>query len=84
VHVPGADDHAWAAALQSSQQLKSRQLVIVCLQKQGGDDFPVWPAYVSQTLTFGGGLFGGWLLSHKQEDCFNFKQAKVHTGQGHP
>ncbi|KAJ9513729.1 hypothetical protein QJQ45_015481 [Haematococcus lacustris] len=28
------------------------------LKKQGGDDFPLWPAYLSQGITFGGGLLG--------------------------
>uniref|UniRef100_A0A7S3RA87 Protein PAM68, chloroplastic n=1 Tax=Dunaliella tertiolecta TaxID=3047 RepID=A0A7S3RA87_DUNTE len=28
------------------------------LKKHFGDDFPLWPAYVSQTICFGGGLLG--------------------------
>jgi hypothetical protein len=29
------------------------------LKKAGGDEFPVWPAYVSQGVTLMGGLLGG-------------------------
>lgn len=36
---------------------------IYFLKKQGGDDFPMWPAYVSQALAFGGGLLGEWASS---------------------
>jgi hypothetical protein len=32
--------------------------VFYYLKKQGGDDFPVWPAYVSQAVTLLGGLGG--------------------------
>eukprot|EP00199_Chlamydomonas_sp_CCMP681_P006265 CAMPEP_0119104120 /NCGR_PEP_ID=MMETSP1180-20130426/2416_1 /TAXON_ID=3052 ORGANISM="Chlamydomonas cf sp, Strain CCMP681" /NCGR_SAMPLE_ID=MMETSP1180 /ASSEMBLY_ACC=CAM_ASM_000741 /LENGTH=217 /DNA_ID=CAMNT_0007088797 /DNA_START=136 /DNA_END=789 /DNA_ORIENTATION=- len=33
-------------------------VIIYFLKKEGGDDFPLWPAYLSQSFTLLGGLLG--------------------------
>lgn len=41
---------------------------IFFLKKKFGDDFPMWPAYLSQAISFGGGLLGELL---HVELCFH-------------
>jgi hypothetical protein len=36
----------------------SAKTLSICVQEAMGNDFPMWIVYVSQNLTFGGGLLG--------------------------